>query len=210
MPKQKGHTYRQAGFTHIVIIVILLILGGLVGAFYLGKQANKPLQQPPISSPSSTMPPTVLPSSITPSPTQPTNTPTLDLTANWKTFTNAQVGISFRYPSTWYFQDDSKYGGAPPGNTYSFYVNGSKADPSFGDHKGNEVFTINFSHGAYTIEELNNTYKDAVEIAIDNRPALKKSNLIIILNDRSLIHIGYSKDVQIHLDQILSTFRFIQ
>lgn len=72
---------KQKGFaTPILILVALLILGGLSGAYFLGK---------------SSAPKTPVQSTVTPK-SQPTQT--ADETANWKTYTNTKYGFSFKYP----------------------------------------------------------------------------------------------------------------
>ena len=76
----------QKGFVPIVIIVTLFVIGGLVGAFYLGKVSNKPTKVPDIT-------PSIYqsqPLSISPTP---------DPTANWKTYKDQS--ISFKYPQEW-------------------------------------------------------------------------------------------------------------
>lgn len=68
----------QKGFSGIIILIVILILAGLAGAYYFGKtQVPKPQPQ------------TIIPSS---SP---------DETANWKTYTNNKYKYQFKYPPAW-------------------------------------------------------------------------------------------------------------
>ncbi len=79
--------HRQKGFAPIVVIVALLIISGLIGAVYLGKQTNKPT---PI--PQSTTSPTVS-AALSPEPT--------GSTANWKTYTDDLYYYKLNYPDTY-------------------------------------------------------------------------------------------------------------
>lgn len=65
------------------VLILLLVAGG---AYYLGMKNNgKPVQQT-----------SELTSQVVSQPTQPT-----DETANWKTYTDAKNGFSFKYPNDW-------------------------------------------------------------------------------------------------------------
>ena len=82
----------QKGFANIILVVVIVMLVGAVGYFAFVKKSEPVAQQP------------------TPTPTQVTNTPKssptptttpADPTANWKTYTNTQHGIEFKYPNNW-------------------------------------------------------------------------------------------------------------
>ena len=78
---------RQKGFTPIIILLVVLLLG-VLGYFAFTKgyiNINLP-------KPSASNNPVTLPSS----------SPTPDPTANWKTYTNPEEGITFKYPSDLY------------------------------------------------------------------------------------------------------------
>ena len=47
--------------------------------------------------------PSVSPSTVTP-------TPTSDLTANWKTYTNTEYGYSIKYPPNWIYEEETREG----------------------------------------------------------------------------------------------------
>ncbi len=77
-----------------VALICSLIFG--FGGYYLGKQSsnskyvNNEVQTNPTATP------------YVNSPTSTTNpSSTLDPTANWKTYTNSEVGFRFKYPSEW-------------------------------------------------------------------------------------------------------------
>jgi len=76
---------RQKGFTPIIILFVVILLGvaGYIG--YIKGYFKK--------IPSET--------TLTPSPV-PISTPD---TLNWKTYTNNQYGFSFKYPNDWKFED---------------------------------------------------------------------------------------------------------
>lgn len=97
----------QKGFAPIVVIITLLILGGLAGAFYLGTTIQKaPKQSPHPQSPSPTIKPIAAISSPTPLPVQPTSIPTTGPTANWKTYTSKI--LSFKYPANLTLEERQK------------------------------------------------------------------------------------------------------
>lgn len=79
----------QKGFSSVIILIIILLSAGIVGAYYFGKLSNKSTQSPP--SQTQTPQPTLIP--------QPTSTS--DETTNWKTYTSNEYGYSFRYPNDW-------------------------------------------------------------------------------------------------------------
>lgn len=87
---------KQRGFAPVFIVLALLVLGIIVGgAFYLGKQTNKPSTQSLSNINSITS-------------TSPAITLTSDVTNNWKTYTNKQFEFEFKYPST-YLVNDSNF-----------------------------------------------------------------------------------------------------
>ena len=82
---------KQGGFAQIIVILVVLALIG--GAYYFGTLKNKPNLSPAVS---------VQPSS------NPTVKPTTDPTASWKTYTTKDGKWSFKYPSGWVLTDNSK------------------------------------------------------------------------------------------------------
>ena len=74
--------YKQKGFVSFLLIVLVLVGAAVAGYLYLGKNFSQ------FSLPT----PKTL---ITPTPSS------SDPTANWKTYTNKEIGISFKYPSEW-------------------------------------------------------------------------------------------------------------
>ena len=71
-------------------IVILLILGG--SYFFLGSKETTPSESIP-----------------TTSQTPPTTVPTVDPTANWKTYTTEDVGFSLKYPINWFYEENPDF-----------------------------------------------------------------------------------------------------
>lgn len=77
--------------------------------------------------------------SLTTIPVFPTQIPTL--TANWKTYTNAKWGISFKYPETWFPQEAPQ--SSQQGDAVNFYPNGVTPDPGGGGETPfNSVFSV--------------------------------------------------------------------
>lgn len=84
----------QKGFANIILVVVIVMLVSAVGYFAFVKKSGPITQQPtPTSTPTQTTTPTKTPVSPTPTPT-PKNE-----TASWITYTNKQIGLTFRYPS---------------------------------------------------------------------------------------------------------------
>lgn len=73
----------QKGQVLIFLLVGILIIAGIGGAFYLGRQTTPK---------SSTIP------AVTSQTPQPTPSPS-DETANWKTYTNSKLGYAIKYPA---------------------------------------------------------------------------------------------------------------
>ncbi|MBI4066755.1 hypothetical protein HY407_00070 [Candidatus Gottesmanbacteria bacterium] len=179
---------------------LLLVLGGIIvigiiatGAYFLAKS------QKPSSSPSNPPSPSSPQLPISPSP---------DPTANWKTY--AHSAFTFKYPINWYFQEVPDF---PGGNNVSFFLVGTKADHGYGDHEGNEVFSFELSKDVRSLDELKRDYyKDAVDLIINDKQAIKTSfNLLIIKisEDEKLSIVGGKETAKPYLDQILSTFKFV-
>ncbi len=191
---QKGLSLRsflaEGGQTQVLIlagIVILIAVAG--GIFFLGRMTTPKPQPSPLS--------TEAPAKVE------------DPTANWKTSISKGGEFSFKYPPSWYPEDNPGY---PGGNNVGFFLVGTKADHGYGDHKGNEVFTFELSDDNRSLADLkNNYYKDATELTISGKPALRTSfNLFIIKPSQTKVLniVGGTEEARKYIDQILSTFRF--
>ncbi len=90
-------TMNQKGFANIILGVIVVMLVGVVGYFAFVKKSTPIAQQTPTPTPTQTQKP------VSPMPTP-------DKTANWKTYTNAQYGFEFKYPTGWVANEYSKLG----------------------------------------------------------------------------------------------------
>lgn len=74
---------RQKGFANAFLLIAVLVLTALVGAYYMGQKSNKQINPPSSSSPATAE------------------------TANWKTFTSAKYNFTLKYPgdSDWFMQE---------------------------------------------------------------------------------------------------------
>ncbi|MBI2338360.1 hypothetical protein HYU95_04215 [Candidatus Daviesbacteria bacterium] len=81
----------QKGIAASYIVIGILVLAGLVGAYYLGKQNTPPPENKPIVS-----------ESQKPSPA---TSATQDETANWKTYTDEKIGFKIKYPDNWEYAE---------------------------------------------------------------------------------------------------------
>jgi hypothetical protein len=79
---------KRNGFTPIIILLVILVIVAIAGAFYLGKK-NGTVNYVPIPNPVSYTSPSSIPSL----------SPSSDLTADWKT--SSFLDLSFKYPPTW-------------------------------------------------------------------------------------------------------------
>jgi hypothetical protein len=83
----KKHVNGQKGFTPLVIVLIVVVVGIACGAGYYVWQKNNNIKETE-SRPG-------LVASATPTPTK------VDETASWKTYTADKYNMSFKYPGTW-------------------------------------------------------------------------------------------------------------
>lgn len=92
----------QKGFVGIIVLIVVLILAGLGGAYYFGRsQSVKTASQNPIvvsQAPQATLVPTSIPDETA----KPGS-----IVANWKTYLSDDKSFSFKYPSEWIFETKS-------------------------------------------------------------------------------------------------------
>lgn len=83
----------QKGFANIILVVVIAMLVGAVGYFVFVKKSAPIVQQP-------------TPTSVQiKTPTTPTPK---DEATSWNTYTDSQIGLSFKYPSTWMVNNYNK------------------------------------------------------------------------------------------------------
>lgn len=128
---------------------------------------------------------------------------------DWKTYENQQFGFTFKYPPNWYWEINPDAGTE---NNISFFLVGEEADHSYGDHSGNEIFSISIQKDSRTLTELkNNYYKSATETQIDGKQAIKTEfDLYLLkLDEENILHIVAGKPRAIeYKNLILSTLHF--
>lgn len=150
----------------------------------------------------------------TPSPTV-RATPLSDSTANWKTYTNEKLGISFKYPSVYivdekapgYFVINSQTDTAPQdGISIDARIIGPYENYSGSEKYLRTSFIIDKEYGVENWLIFNTTGKDGMLIGVKFKTAIAryKTGAIVVeaLNNPS------SEYVMV-FDQILSTFKFL-
>lgn len=132
-------------------------------------------------------------------------TPTENPMANWRTYTNNY--ITFRYPPSWYPRTD------PLSNNetdVSFFLTGTQADFSEGDHTGNEMLFV--MQILDPIEKIQRERYPNIPITVTGdkkKIRVSKNHSIFELAKTSSLSIMLGKkNPEMHLDQILSTLTF--
>lgn len=206
----------QKGFVNIILVVVIVVLLGVVGYFTFVKKPKPVAQQ---------LAPTQVANTPKSSPA-PTPAPD-DPTANWKTYTNTQYGIEFKYPNNW--ETDAYDTNA--NNSFSIHFTNYKVKDRVDCSKfiGMEIqagHTIEGSFDAFVKSEVNNIGMgpsgNLTPIIIGGHAAYKVENsgwdsacggpgYFIQESSTKYVYIfsgrGKETDQKI-IDQIISTFKF--
>src|SRR3989344_2839513 len=191
------------------LALFLFVLFPLTG-FYLGMEYQKmvSLEQQTANPPTKVISPTT-------SPAQP------DDMSNWKTYRNKEYEFEFQYPNNWFFQGPPNWSDK---KTVHFFAVGTTPEYALGGYSGNELLTLYVvlneqSLEKYREELLQSGYEGKFSsIQIDNKPAIKatpgiitgsESDYYVTTNSNNLLHLSIGAIDQKSLDQILSTFRFL-
>ena len=86
------HISNQKGFTPLVIVLIVVVVGLACGAGYYVWQKNHDIKEVDSA--------VGVTASATPAPTASPTPTKADETVGWKTYTNSRVGYSFKYPAS--------------------------------------------------------------------------------------------------------------
>ena len=135
----------QRGFFPIIlgVLVLLLVVGG--GAYYLGTQQNK----------AQTGSETILQHSPTVENTQPTQIPTTMqgqvVPANWKTYSNSELGFSLKYPEDQYTLKVQKLSGQ--GENYGKTFISLEPNDTFNNQK---PLAVTYAVSVATVPNSNN------------------------------------------------------
>ena len=204
--------------------VLLIVLVGF-GGFFLGKILSQPKTSP---SSISQLSPTPAP------PTQiPTPTPTTDPTANWKTYTDENTHIQFKYPPNWYAQKNIN-------STFTVFLEDKPFQIIKGEFMTSIIIGLNELentasgqklYAEKTLEEGVERFKglfdpktvQITELTIAGKKAAKLSGLLgpgmlegeyfvstlIQLKDKLLVVTLTKKSYEDVYNQILSTFKFL-
>lgn len=172
----------------LLLVIILLALGG--GAYYYTQKSKAP-QSPVSTTATSTAP---------------------DATANWKPFTNQDIGFSIRYPQTWESTSLPREVVSPP----------SSLEP-FGSYKllmG--MFSVGYETSSKTIEEIaasNNWTKSQVTVGgkkgikmvvpeDEKEMFIKQTTILIQLTDHKVFSISFAPEDDLVYNKILNTIVF--
>lgn len=191
--------YKQTGFTPILIVILIAIVGAIVGgAYYFGFDHGWEKSPNPTHQATSSVE-TANPNSIG---------------ANWKTYQGE--GFSFKYPYEWdYTKIDSPENDPDirPVGVGKLSTEGYPKIRFFkSDEKGNTQLTINIKNDQ-SLEQLSKSLK-IESLMFGDKKYLKYSTGIYISLDpenKTILSINrprYPDELDI-LDQILSTFKFL-
>jgi hypothetical protein len=189
--------------------VLLAVLMAGTGGYLLGMRNSQSISP---SQPSPTI--TAQTSMSTPSPIS-----TQAIAAmNWKTYTNAQWGLSFKYPETWFPQEVPK--SSQRGDSIDFYLYGVTPHPGGEGDPSNAVFTVESQEGhnqqtnEQFISEARQTGGKRV-LNVAGKPAIRGDGYrgewyyaIKLSSTRLLILAAINEDGANRLDTIASTINF--
>jgi len=191
----------QKGFSNIFIgIIVGVVLVGIGGYFLLG---GKP----------------VLPTAIVESPQVTEEKATVsDEIANWKTYRNEEYGFEFRYPLEWMFVGPSRL---EPNNNYKQLLaigpsqTNVKLSLGIVNRNLNETPDLIFLiHDAkFFLESIQNIGihgTEAKELIIQNKAVGDTFVDVLIPMGSKTVELWVAQNNKNTLDQILSTFKFIE
>jgi hypothetical protein len=203
---------KQKGFSPIIVIIILALIG-IVGAYYFGINKGNVLPTP-----------TQTPTQITP-----TTKPTIDPTANWKTYTESSIGLTFKYPITWSATKS-------PGQNLNIVITPDSKNEkglvpmqlmidSPNEYNGYVDFTSILQAQTHYLKSLDNGAKITNSLTIGGKQATRIEGKLlgpgpsegsflqytfVQLDGKVLIIQLGDANIQKEHDQILSTFKFTQ
>ncbi|TSC87784.1 MAG: hypothetical protein G01um10145_965 [Microgenomates group bacterium Gr01-1014_5] len=152
---------RQRGFVEIIVIIGILVLVAIGGAYYFGTQKNN------INSTSSPFPV----SQASPTTVDETANPD-SIGANWKTYINQKSKFSLKYPLNWSIikQTDETVSLAPADklNEYSYGVIEVSINPKTGIEKGSSNLSLEEYIKKFAVEEIQGLDKVASMKKITN------------------------------------------
>lgn len=150
----------------------------------------------------------------TPVPTKTQISPTLDETANWKTYTNTKLNFSVRYPETWVFKESSAGSDFAPSENLLSVSQSEIFSPIFIFVKSVDNFDLStqtldqYQEKAITVGGINT--KRVSGITKQGGQAARRFTGVKMKNNGKTYGIITVGDSYIDIfDQILSTFKFL-
>jgi hypothetical protein len=218
--QQAPRSFKALKLLALIAAILLSALVAGIGGYWLGiriGQKSEIISQPaPIAT---TTPTTTITATPTVSPTipiLPTQMPTL--TENWKTYTNARWGLSFKYPETWFPQEVPE--SSQRGDSIDFYPYGVTPHPGGEGDPSNAVFTVENQEGhsqqtnEQFISEARQTGGKRV-LNVAGKPAIRGDGYrgewyyaIKLSSTRLLILAAINEDGAKRLDTFASTINF--
>jgi hypothetical protein len=182
----------------LLIGILLLLLGIIVGVALSKTTIISGVRIP------------YLPAPPTPTPTLlPTPSPTPTPTADWKTYKYINNEFSFKYPPNWYIEPTS----VKEGDYINFFLEGTTPDlTKTMDRTGNEILRIMVYGDESIFNSLKNIVPPPTIITVAGKTALKSDiqvNVLIGSTNKRVLDIEVREGAQPYIDQILSTFKFV-
>lgn len=198
---------KQKGQVLILVLIVILIIAAVAGGtYYLSR---------------STPPKASLPSSVV-SQTPQSTPSTTDETANWKTYTNTKIGVSFKYPNEGKIKEGGSYGVdnvfLEDSNSIALLIDDGQMTISMEQTGENNLESfmadyksfdgeIGFDYEGNKVEKV---YIDGIQ-ALKGAVAGPKSNRVLtLINNNKVYSISFEPLISTKGEQVLNSIRFLK